>query len=191
MKKKRKFSSYLRKGSGAKSYMITGLLTYGCAFPHILGSPFSYMTLQPIPSKFPFIWKFFSSFFSVWMVGAVWCLIVLALLITLSIAFIYVRFLNIQVCQIHKTVHGSFAINYDLFFKNTYSIEIKMFLRLTLILLPPPSQSKKNILLSNFNLTYLKTIREFIGIRFTVKETKVDTNAFVCTSYSVYFSFLH
>jgi hypothetical protein len=26
-----------------------------CAFPHILGGPSSYMTLHPIPSKFPYI----------------------------------------------------------------------------------------------------------------------------------------
>ncbi len=26
-----------------------------CAFPHILGSPSSYMTLQPLPSEFPYI----------------------------------------------------------------------------------------------------------------------------------------
>ncbi len=27
-----------------------------CAFPHILGSPSSYMTLHPIPSEFPYLW---------------------------------------------------------------------------------------------------------------------------------------
>jgi hypothetical protein len=50
IKKKIKFSSL--EGSGAKSYMTSGLL-YGeniCAFPHILGTPSSYMTLHPIPS---------------------------------------------------------------------------------------------------------------------------------------------
>jgi hypothetical protein len=45
IKKKRKFSSYIRKkkkkkeGSGAKSYMTNDLLIYGeniCPFPHIL-----------------------------------------------------------------------------------------------------------------------------------------------------------
>jgi hypothetical protein len=32
-----------------------GLLIHGeiCAFPHILGSPSSYMTLQLLPSEFP------------------------------------------------------------------------------------------------------------------------------------------
>ncbi len=34
-----------------------------CAFPHILGSPSSYMTLQPIPSEFSYIWGKFSFFF--------------------------------------------------------------------------------------------------------------------------------
>ncbi len=46
------------EGLGAKSYMTYDLLIYGetiCAFPHILGSPSSYMTLHPIPSEFPFI----------------------------------------------------------------------------------------------------------------------------------------
>ena len=40
-------------GSGAKSYMINDLVIYGeniCAFPHILGSLSSYMTLHPISS---------------------------------------------------------------------------------------------------------------------------------------------
>jgi hypothetical protein len=30
-----------------------------CAFPHILGSPFSYMTFQPLPSEFPYIYEIF------------------------------------------------------------------------------------------------------------------------------------
>jgi hypothetical protein len=52
-------SSYIRnsEGSGAKSYMTNDLLKNDeniCAFPHILGSPSSYMTLQPIPFKFPY-----------------------------------------------------------------------------------------------------------------------------------------
>jgi hypothetical protein len=37
--------------------MTNDLLIYGeniCAFPHILGSPFSYMTLHLIPSEFPY-----------------------------------------------------------------------------------------------------------------------------------------
>jgi hypothetical protein len=39
--------------------MTNDLLTYGeniCAFPHILGSLASYMTLHPIPSEFPYTW---------------------------------------------------------------------------------------------------------------------------------------
>ncbi len=42
------------EGSGAKSYMTNDLLIYGeniCAFPHILGSPSSYMTLHPIRGR--------------------------------------------------------------------------------------------------------------------------------------------
>jgi hypothetical protein len=42
----------------AKSYMTKDLLIYGeniSAFPHILGSPSSYITLHPIPSEFPYI----------------------------------------------------------------------------------------------------------------------------------------
>ena len=37
-----------------------------CTFPHILGSPFSYrycLTLQLIPSEFPYIWENFLFFF--------------------------------------------------------------------------------------------------------------------------------
>ncbi len=43
------------RGIGAKSY---DLLIYGeniCAFPHILGSPSSYMTLHLIPSEFAYM----------------------------------------------------------------------------------------------------------------------------------------
>jgi hypothetical protein len=55
IKNKIQFSSYSRnsEGSGAKSYMTNEVLIYGeniCAFPHIFGSPSSYMTLHPIPS---------------------------------------------------------------------------------------------------------------------------------------------
>ncbi len=38
--------------------MTNGLLIYSeifCVFPHILGSPSSYMTLHPIPFEFPYI----------------------------------------------------------------------------------------------------------------------------------------
>jgi hypothetical protein len=55
IKKKRKFSL---ERSGAKSYMTNDLLIYGeniCEFLHILGSPFSYRTLHPIPYEFPYI----------------------------------------------------------------------------------------------------------------------------------------
>ncbi len=37
-----------------------------CAFPHILGSPSSYMTLHPIPSEFPYNWGKFCSLFCQW-----------------------------------------------------------------------------------------------------------------------------
>ncbi len=50
LKKKRKFSSYIRKiqkGSVEKLYVTNGLLWLNiCAFPHILGNLSSYMTLQ-------------------------------------------------------------------------------------------------------------------------------------------------
>jgi hypothetical protein len=39
----------------AKSYMTNGLLIYGEIFPHILGSPSSYMALQLLHSEFPHI----------------------------------------------------------------------------------------------------------------------------------------
>ncbi len=39
-------------GAVAKSYMTNGLNI--CAFPHILGSPSSYMTLQLFHSEFPY-----------------------------------------------------------------------------------------------------------------------------------------
>jgi hypothetical protein len=62
IKNKIKFSSSIRKfrgiGCNAKSYMTNDLLINGeniCAFPHILGSPFSYMTLHSIPSEFPYM----------------------------------------------------------------------------------------------------------------------------------------
>ncbi len=34
-----------------------------CAFPHILGSPYSYVTLQLLHSEFPYIWGKFSFLF--------------------------------------------------------------------------------------------------------------------------------
>ncbi len=66
IKKKIKFSPYISEGSGAKSYMTNDLLIYGeniCAFPHILGSPSSNMTLHPIPSRIPYIWGKFCFLF--------------------------------------------------------------------------------------------------------------------------------
>ncbi len=58
IKKKRKFSSYIRKFRGIGCNMNNDLLTYGeniCAFPHILESPSSYMTLHSILSEVFFI----------------------------------------------------------------------------------------------------------------------------------------
>jgi hypothetical protein len=43
----------IQKGEVLKPYMTNGLLIYGEIFPHIFGSPSSYMTLQPLPSEFP------------------------------------------------------------------------------------------------------------------------------------------
>jgi hypothetical protein len=58
-KEKKIFLIYneIQNGAVAKSYMTNGLLIYGeiCAFPHILGSPSSYMTLQLLHSEFPYI----------------------------------------------------------------------------------------------------------------------------------------
>jgi hypothetical protein len=57
----------IQKGAVAKSYMTGGLLIYDyvtiCAFPHILGSPSSYMTLQPLPSEFPYMRKIYFIFY--------------------------------------------------------------------------------------------------------------------------------
>jgi hypothetical protein len=54
------FWEYLFQNFGVLSLqcMTNDLLIFGeniCAFPHILGSPSSYMTLHPIPSEFPYI----------------------------------------------------------------------------------------------------------------------------------------
>ncbi len=49
-KKKIKFSSYLRK---FPSHIWVNI----CAFPRILGSPYSYLTLQLLHSEFPYIWR--------------------------------------------------------------------------------------------------------------------------------------
>ncbi len=63
IKKKIKFSSYIRKFRmeqlqshiwlTASSYTVWWNI---CAFPHILGSPSSYMTLRLLHSEFPYIW---------------------------------------------------------------------------------------------------------------------------------------
>ncbi len=67
IKKKRKVSSYIKKfgGEQLKSHIWLTSTSYMskysiCAFPHILGSPSSYTTLQPIPPEFPYIWGNFS-----------------------------------------------------------------------------------------------------------------------------------
>ncbi len=54
IKNKIRFSSHMKKFRGIRCKDI-------CAFPHILGSPSSYMTLHLIPSEFPYIW--WNSFF--------------------------------------------------------------------------------------------------------------------------------
>ncbi len=56
------------EGMVAKSYMTNSILIHKWinffTFPHILGSPSSYMTLQPLPSEFPYIWgKFIFLFY--------------------------------------------------------------------------------------------------------------------------------
>jgi hypothetical protein len=45
----------IQKGAVAKSYMTPHISLNICGFPHIIGSPSSYMTLQPLPSEFPYI----------------------------------------------------------------------------------------------------------------------------------------
>ncbi len=48
----------IHNGAVAKLYMTNGHLIYKeniCAFPHILGNPSSYMTLQLLHSEFPYI----------------------------------------------------------------------------------------------------------------------------------------
>jgi hypothetical protein len=46
----------IQKGTVARHIWLTAssYMTNICAFPHILGSPSSYMTLQPLPSEFPY-----------------------------------------------------------------------------------------------------------------------------------------
>jgi hypothetical protein len=50
----------IQKGAVAKSYMTNGLLIYMTKY---IGSPSSYMTLQLLPSEFPYILKNVFSFF--------------------------------------------------------------------------------------------------------------------------------
>ncbi len=57
----------IQNGAVAKSYMTNGpphIWGNICAFPHILGSSSSYMTVQLLYSEFPYIWGNFD-FFSV------------------------------------------------------------------------------------------------------------------------------
>ncbi len=58
-KEKKIFLIYkdIQKEAVAKSYITNGLLIYEkfFAFPHKLGSPSSYMTLQLLSSEFPYI----------------------------------------------------------------------------------------------------------------------------------------
>ena len=69
------------EGSGAKSWLTTSSCGENIyAFPHILGSPSSYMTLHPIPSVFPHVWGIFFSFLSVHLQVAVGKLAVLQVL---------------------------------------------------------------------------------------------------------------
>jgi hypothetical protein len=62
IKKKVEFSKYT--GSAAKSYIANGSSSYMVKYLSFLGSPSSYMTLQPIPCEFPYIWgKFLFLFY--------------------------------------------------------------------------------------------------------------------------------
>ncbi len=67
IKKKRKFSSYIRKfrWKRLQSNIWLTAFSYMVQYLRILGSPSSYMTLQPPPSEFPNIYevKFLFSFF--------------------------------------------------------------------------------------------------------------------------------
>ncbi len=67
IKKKMRFSSYLRKFrmGQLQSHIWLTASPYICPFPHILGSPgpSSYMTLQLLHSEFPYIWGKFDFLF--------------------------------------------------------------------------------------------------------------------------------
>ncbi len=59
-------SLILGGNKGSMTNMTNDLFIYGkniCAFPHILGSPSSYVTLHPIPYEFPYIWGKFCFLF--------------------------------------------------------------------------------------------------------------------------------
>ncbi len=66
IKTKIKFSSHVRKFriERLQSHKRLTALVNICAFPHILGSPSSYMTLQPLPSEFPYLWGKFRFLFN-------------------------------------------------------------------------------------------------------------------------------
>ncbi len=67
IKNKKKFSSYIRNSAGlvqSHIWLMNPSYTNICAFPHILGSPSSYMILHPIPSEFPYMRKILFSFLS-------------------------------------------------------------------------------------------------------------------------------
>ncbi len=54
----------IQNGSGAKSYPASSyMVKYLCISSYIM-KPSSYMTLHPIPSKFPYKWGHFFSFLS-------------------------------------------------------------------------------------------------------------------------------
>ncbi len=70
IKRKKTFYSYIRKFRMEQLQSHTWLTASSytvwlniCAFPHILGSPFSYMTLQLLHSEFPYIWGKFHFLF--------------------------------------------------------------------------------------------------------------------------------
>ncbi len=68
IKKKIQFFSYIRKfrRDQLQSHVWLTASSYMpniCAFPHILGSPSSWMTLHLIPSEFPYIWGNFFFFY--------------------------------------------------------------------------------------------------------------------------------
>ncbi len=64
IKKKTKFSSHIRKDRKERLQSQPPHIWLNiCAFPHILGILSKSMTLQPLPSEFPYIWGKFIFFF--------------------------------------------------------------------------------------------------------------------------------